>query len=121
MLTNQGLNQIATLISNSLSIGAVGTDSTTPTTGDTDLGSPITETKIAFDSITVSDNLITTVYVLPVNLANGNNISEYGVYLNDGSNDNLVSRFIYSPITKNDQIEVIFKAEYLVNRKWAYL
>ena len=117
MLLDQGLNLIALALKDKFSKGEVGTDNTAPTTGDTDLASGLIATQKTFETKDSSSNLITLIYELDVADANGETIKEFGTFINDGSNEQLVSRFIHPSINKTDQIALVYRVEYLVERK----
>jgi len=117
MITTQGLNIIAQALASKFTTGEVGTDNTTPQDTDTSLVAPIVATQKAFTENNVNANLITLIYELNISEANGENIKEFGTFVNDGTNEQLVSRFIHPAVNKTDQIAIVYRVEYLVEKK----
>ncbi len=117
MLVDQGLSIIAQSIADQFTTGEVGTDNTEPTTADTDLRNGIVATQKAFTTKSSTANLVTLIYELQVSDANGETIREFGTFINDGTNEKLVSRFIHPSINKTDQIALVYRVEYLIERK----
>lgn len=117
MITTQGLNIIAQSIADKFTMGEVGTDNSAPQDTDTDLVAPLSSTQKAFSEKTVSSNLISLVYELTVSEGNGQNIKEFGTFINDGTDEKLISRFVHSSINKSDQIALVYRVEYLVEKK----
>lgn len=84
--------------------GAIGTDSTTPTAGDTALG-----TEVFRDARDDFDDSATATVVASLNVgtteANGNSIAEYG-WFNDASSGTMWTRDTITTITKTSDVEL---------------
>lgn len=96
------------------SLFKVGTGTTTPTTSDTDLETPVTidatTTKAFLSGYPVLDetNLQATIRCFLNSLeANGNNLTEFGVFNND-TTKKMISRFIHTAINKTSSIQISY-------------
>lgn len=97
------------------SLFKVGTGTTTPLIGDTDLVTPVTisggsQTKTFAASYPSLDetNLNATIRcILLTNEANGNSLTEWGVFNNDGTKK-CFSRQVFTAISKTSSVQVIF-------------
>jgi len=92
----------------------VGTNTTTPTVGDTDLGTGVNinggNTKSFVTGYPVLDetNMQSTIRCL-INTteANGNSLTEFGIF-NEDSSALMFSRSVFTSISKTDSVEVSF-------------
>jgi len=82
---------------------AVGTDNTTPTVGDTALGTEVTRKALQESTVGTSD-IILSLYLNSTE-SNGNSLVEIGL-LDAASSGNLLVRDIFTTITKNSSTEV---------------
>ena len=96
------------------SLFKVGTGTTTPVVSDTDLVTPVTidsgDTKAFVSGYPTIDetNLEVTIRTYLNSLeANGNNLTEFGVFNTDAS-ELMVSRAVFTSITKNNTVEISF-------------
>jgi len=112
VLTSSALNNITedvqTAIGSDFDDGAIGTDGTNATTGDTSLGNEV----LRKDRTTISDSQVsggsgtTTVsQFISSTEANGNTIREFGIFTNAGD---LQQRDTFQAIDKNNDIELFF-------------
>ena len=93
----------------------IGTGTTAPTVSDTSLQTPVELTSgVYFANFSAGypvideTNLQVTIRGFINSLqANGNNLSEFGIFNSDGTKK-MVSRCTFTPITKTDQIEISF-------------
>lgn len=92
----------------------VGTGTTTPTNADTDLDTAITiggnPTKTLATGYPVFDDTnlqVTNRGILSVTEANGNAITEFGIF-NQDSTPEIFSRMVYNVINKTSTVQVIF-------------
>jgi len=99
MITQNTLDSVRDYLASLASQGEVGTGTTDPTVGDTSLENPIAGTKKALDDAITETNTITFVYSLGASEANGNNITEFGLW-----NSDLISRVVFSAITKTSDV-----------------
>lgn len=97
MLTNQGLNKFAIAIANVVQNGQVGTSLVEPSASDTSLQNPISGTIKPVTKNNPTANRVSINYELSTSEANGNNISEFGLFASDNT---LLSRFIFNPFNK---------------------
>lgn len=93
--------------------GAVGTDNTTPTAGDTTLG-----TEIFRDTADSVDNpgtgIVTASLRVLATEANGNSIAEYG-WLDAASAGNLWTRNVITAITKTSDIQLFLDTQITIS------
>ncbi|MFW6174022.1 MAG: hypothetical protein ACOC5T_09785, partial [Elusimicrobiota bacterium] len=99
----------------------VGTDSTAPTTSDTDLGTPIainggnTKSFVTGYPTLNETNLQATIRCyLDSTEANGNSLTEFGTFNNDGTKK-MFSRSTFTSITKNTSTEISFVEKDKIN------
>ena len=98
---------------NEPSLFKVGTDTTTPTSSDTDLGTSVvisgsSHTKSFISGYPVLDetNLQVTFRCLLNSLeANGNNITEFGIF-NDDTSEKMFSHTVFNSINKTSSTEI---------------
>ena len=89
--------------------GAIGTDSTTPTAGDTALGGEVL--RDAIDSFSnPGTGIVTASLRVTATEANGNSIAEYG-WLSAASVGSLWVRNAITPITKTSDIQVFLDSQ----------
>lgn len=109
-LLNNGKNRIRDLVATDISTGEVGTGSTAVDVTDTDLETPVSGTQNTA-STTTSSKQIMVDYTLPATEGNGSDVTEFGVWTN--SDATLLSRFVFSSITKSSveewQFSVVYK------------
>lgn len=96
------------------SLFAVGTNTTTPLVTDTALGTIVAinggNYKVFVSGYPTFDetNMISTIRCLLLTTeANGNSLTEFGLFNNDGTKK-LFSRTVYTPITKTTAVQVFF-------------
>jgi len=85
---------------------AVGTDDTATDDTDTTLGNEVYRQSIT--KITTEDSLLSVNYFLSSNEANGNTITEAGIF-NDGTAGDMLGRVVYSSIDKDENVSVTFE------------
>ena len=108
-IPNTGLNYMRDLIrgenTNPISHFAVGTDGTSTTENDIDLGNEVYRQQIT--RIDVADRILTVRYFLSSNEANGEILSEAAI-LNSDEGGEMLGRVTYTDIEKNENISVTY-------------
>lgn len=107
MITQKALDAVRDYLNNLASNGEVGTGTTAASVGDTALETPISGTKKVLSSKITGTNLVTFVYNLGAGEANGNTITEFGLW-----DTNLISRIVFSGVQKTSSISL--EAQYAI-------
>lgn len=102
VVTNEAKNRIRDLILNDLGTGEHGTDGTSPTVGDTDLGASDALTSSDLN-ITIGNKMLNTSHVLLSTIGNGTTYKEFGVFFNNGD---ILNRVVYPDFTKTSSLEL---------------
>lgn len=102
VVTNVAKNKVRDLIANSIGNGAVGTGTTPPTVDDTDLQAKVDNTDKTL-TVTTGEQTVNVKYVLTASDANGNDLTEFGIYFDSGE---FLSRDVFPPFTKTDSVEL---------------
>lgn len=102
MIPRNGKNRIRDLIANDITSGEHGTDSTAPSTANTDLGAGVSGTS-ATPTVTKSDQTIHIRHLTPTTAGNGSSLYEYGVFMNTNV---LLDRVTYPVLNKTNTQEI---------------
>ena len=116
LITNLGkqiiMNRVFTSVPTMLAptLFQVGTGTTTPTSANTVLATPLGGTAAfiaGYPIIDETNNIVTIRCLIDTATDNGNSITEFGLFNNDGTKK-LFSRAVYNVITKTAQVQIIY-------------
>lgn len=113
MYTDAALQRTRDLVLNDLENGQAGTGTTTPTTADTDLETPVAATENALTSTSSGQGFQSTLVVLSTQ-GNGSTLTEYADFFNSGST--MLSRVVMAGIAKTADKEITKITNYSYNR-----
>lgn len=102
-VVNDGKNRIRDLLIADLDTASLGTDSTAPTVGDTDLVSEDATTNASM-TVTTGNKLVNTTHILLSTIGVGTDYKEFGVYVNGGST--LLSRVVFPTFSQSANTEL---------------
>ena len=103
VITNDFKNRVRDLIIADIGNGAHGTDGTTPTITDVDLGAKVVGSEKAVEK-DIGNKMINITHKLLPTEANGETLKEFAMYCD--SNGTMVNRVVYPDFEKNSTIEL---------------
>lgn len=102
-ISDTGLNRIVTLITADLDDGRAGTGDTTSTSSDTDLETPVVDTEVDVDIVTVDKGFSVT-HLINSTSGNGSNLTEWQIRMNSEATQ--LHRVVTAAVAKSAIIEV---------------